>query len=1033
MKITLLKSFLLFGAILCFGQLKAQDVSGTVSDATGPLPGASVLVKGTTNGTQTDFDGNYTLGNVGSTATLVISYVGFKTREIAVNGQSTINVTLEEDAQALDEVVIIGYGTTTVKDATGAVAVVTAKDFNGGVIASPEQLIQGKTAGVLITQSSGEPGAGININIRGANSVRSGNNPLFVVDGVPLSSEDTTPGGANVGFGTSSAKNPLNFLNPTDIESISILKDASATAIYGSRGANGVVIVTTKSGKAGSGGLFEFSSDLSISEPAKRYNLLGRDAFLGGVTQFGGTASDQDFGADTDWQDVVLRRVASQNQNLSYSNNYGSGNVRATFGYGKQFGVVENSSMERITARINAIHRFFDDKLTINLQGTISRVNDEAAPLSGSAGFQGDLLGAAYSANPTWPTSPDFNPGGQLSPATMLAYIQDLTNTNRSLINFSADYKLTPELSAKVNLGYDVSESSRTAVTSSKARNIGRGAFGNGRGALNDLENENRLLEAFLTYNKEIGSSKLEAVLGYAFQDFKRKGRNIEGFGFSTTDLNAMGRDLGISASNVENTISGSYQQYGFDPRSSQAFVNRLFPTSATDLIPIPAGVRVRSLFADTFDNLTEIQSFFGRVNYAMADNKYILTATVRADGSSRFGTDNQYGIFPSGAFAWKLDQEDFVGDAFSTLKLRLGYGITGNQEGLGYGNFIRRERFSGSGPNDGGDVNIPGTAPVAFANPALKWESTTQYAVGLDFGFADDRLTGTIDLYRKETKDLLLNVEAAQPSPQPFFFRNLEDATLLNQGVEFSLAYDLVQSQDFNWNASFNVAYNFNELQDFNGQLNAGTIRGQGLSGAFAQILAGGRPLFSYFLREFEGFDANGQPIGDVQGFVGKDALPDVNAGFSTTVSYKNWDLSAFFAGQFGFWVYNNTQNAFFTAGAINNARNVTQDVLTSGESGNAEAAVSTRFLEKGDFVRLQNATIGYNVPLSGSGLFKSLRLSANGQNLFLITKYSGLDPEISTQPGGGDLLNSLPTAGIDYTAFPRPRTVTIGLNASF
>lgn len=1033
MKITLLKSFLLFGAFLCFGLANAQEVSGTVSDATGPLPGASVLVKGTTNGTQTDFDGNYTLSNVGSTATLVISYVGFKTREIAVNGQSTINVTLEEDAQALDEVVIIGYGTTTIKDATGAVAVVTAKDFNGGVIASPEQLIQGKTAGVQITQTSGEPGAGIEFRIRGTNSVRSNNNPLFVVDGVPLANDDTSSGGANVGFGTSAARNPLNFLNPTDIESISILKDASATAIYGSRGANGVVIVTTKSGKGSAGGLFEFSSDLSISQPAKRYNLLGRDAFLGAITQFGGTASDQDFGANTDWQDVVLRRVASQNQNLSYSNNYGNGNIRATFGYGKQFGVVENSSMERITARINAIHRFFDDKLTLNLQGTVSRVNDEAAPLSGSAGFQGDLLGAAYSANPTWPTDPNFNPGGQLSPATMLAYIQDLTNTNRSLLNFSADYKFTSELSAKVNLGYDVSESSRSAAVSSLARNIGRGAFGNGRGALNDLETENRLLEVTLNYNKDLGSSKLEALLGYSFQDFNRQGRNIEAFGFSTTDLNAMGRDIDQSASRIENTISGSYQQYGFDARSNQVFVNRLFPTSTTDLITTPAGVRVRSLFGDTFNNTTEIQSFFGRVNYAMADSKYILTATVRADGSSRFGTDNQYGVFPSGAFAWKIDQEDFIGDAISTLKLRLGYGITGNQEGLGYGNFIRRERYSGAGINDGGEINAPGTAPVAFANPGLKWESTTQYAVGLDFGFNNDRLTGTVDLYRKETKDLLLNVEAAQPSPQPFFFRNLEDATLLNQGIEFSLAYDVVQSQDFNWNASFNVAYNFNELQDFAGQLNAGTIRGQGLSEAFAQILAGGRPLFSYYLREFQGFDANGQPIGDLQTFVGKDALPDINAGFSTTMSYKNWDLSAFFAGQFGFWVYNNTQNAFFTAGAIANARNVTPDVLTSGEGGNAEAAVSTRFLEKGDFVRLQNASIGYNVPVSGSGLFKTLRLSANGQNLFLITKYSGLDPEISTQPGGGDLLNSLPTAGIDYTAFPRPRTITFGLNASF
>jgi iron complex outermembrane receptor protein len=320
----------------------------------------------------------------------------------------------------------------------------------------------------------------------------------------------------------------------------------------------------------------------------------------------------------------------------------------------------------------------------------------------------------------------------------------------------------------------------------------------------------------------------------------------------------------------------------------------------------------------------------------------------------------------------------------------------------------------------------------VAFANPGLKWEETTSYGVGLDFGFNNDRLSGSVDVYRKETKDLLLLIQAAQPSPQPTFFQNL-DATVLNQGIEFALAYDIIQGEDLNWDASFNIAYNENELQDFDGQIPAGTIRGQGLSNAFAQILAGGHPLFSYYLRDFQGFDSNGQPIGDVQDFVGEDALPDINAGFSTNLSYKNWDFSAYLAGQFGFYVYNNTRNAFFTAGAIANARNVTKDVLTSGESGQAEAAVSTRFLEKGDFVRLQNATIGYTVPLTGEGLFKSLRVSLTGQNLFVITDYSGLDPEVSTQPGSDDLLNSLPTAGIDYTAFPRPRTFTLGLNATF
>ena len=579
-------------------------------------------------------------------------------------------------------------------------------------------------------------------------------------------------------------------------------------------------------------------------------------------------------------------------------------------------------------------------------------------------------------------------------------------------------------------MGYDTSESSRESGISRDVDGLSNGTSGNGRGAINDINVENRLLEGTLNYNKQFENSTLDALVGYSFQDFHRSGRNIQGWGFGSGDLNQMADDLVSSANEIERTITGSYQQYGHATGTSDIFVNRLFPDVITDNIPlIPLGVQ--SIFTDTFDFTDELQSFFGRINYSLAD-KYLFTATVRADGSSRFGPDNQYGYFPSGAFAWKINEEDFMGDAVSTLKLRLGAGITGNQEGLGYGNFVRRERYAGTGIGNGGEIAIPGTQALSFVNNSLKWEETLSYGVGIDFGFGNDRLTGSVDVYRKETTDLLLSIPAAQPSPQPFFFQNL-DATVLNQGIEFALAYDLVQSEDFNMDASFNVAYNENELQDFGGQIPAGTIRGQGLSLAFAQILAGGYPLFSYYLREFQGFDANGQPIGDVQTFVGEDALPDVTGGFSLNVQYKNWDLAAYLTGQFGFSVYNNTRNAFFTAGSLANARNVTPDVLTSGESGSAAAEVSTRFLEKGDFIRMQNATLGYNVPLTGEGLFKSLRLSLTGQNLFLITDYSGLDPEISSQPAGGDLLNGLPTAGIDYSGFPRPRTVTFGLNATF
>ena len=1028
MNITFIKNLIMFGAILCFAFTQAQEVSGTVSDATGPLPGAGVVIKGTSTGAQTDFDGNYSLANVPADGTLIFSYIGYANQEVAVNGQTNIDVTLQEDAQALDEVVIIGYGSTTKKDATGAVDVVSSKDFNGGVIASPEELLQGKTAGVQITQSSGEPGAGINIRVRGTSSVRSNTNPLFVVDGVPLSGGDAAR--TDGGVGSAAPANPLNFLNPNDIESISILKDASATAIYGSRGANGVVIITTKSGKTSLGGQFEFSSTVSVATPANEYDLLEPETFLSSITRYGGNAAVNDFGATTDWQDVVTRTVASQNQNLSYSQSYNSGFVRASFGYGKQFGVIENSALERITGRINWTQRLFDDKLTLNVQTTLSRVIRDGTAISDNAGFQGDLLGSAYKANPTWPNDPNFLPpgGSNLNPAQLISYVLNETHTDRALLNFSANYNITDELSAKVNVGYDTSDADTDIVFSSLIDNFNDGTSGQGRGRFGDREYNNRLLEATINYEKEFENSKFSVLGGYSFQDFQTIGSDASAIGFASNDLNQMVRDLRNSTKIIENVIPGDFQNYGYD--RDGLFYTQLFPQPSVTEVAGPAGVNVNALGVNTFDNTTELQSFFARANYTIAD-KYIFTATIRADGSSNFGADNQYGYFPSGAFAWQMADEDFIPEAISTLKLRLGYGITGNQDGLGFGNFITRERYSDVNPNQGGEINPPGIEQVAFANSDLKWEETSQANIGIDFGFANDRLSGSIDVYYKDTSDFLLQREAAQPSPQPFFFSNI-DANIINKGIELGVNYDIIQLDEASWNLGFNASYNDNEVKNFGGLIPFGQIFGQGLTGAFSQLLAEGQPLYSFFLREFDGFDENGQQIyvdGDVQSFVGKSALPNLNIGISTSASYKNWDISAALAGQYGHYIYNNTANAFFTAGAIANAQNVTRDVITTTEAGNNAPDVSTRFLESADFLRLQNATIGYNLNLSGAGFLKTVRLYATGQNLFVITDYNGIDPEINTS----NTLNNVPSFGIEYTSFPRPRTYTFGLNATF
>ena len=1030
MKNCLLKKPLLIIMLLIGSITYGQSIKGVVSDADGSLPGVSITVKGTTTGVQTDFDGNYTIkakeGDV-----LVYNYLGYKTEQRTVGSESVINVTMTQDSTELDEIVVIGYGSTTVKDATGSVTSVTSGDFNKGVISSPEQLIQGKTAGVQISNTSGAPGAGVNIRIRGSNSVRSNNNPLFVVDGVPLSGGATTAGANVIGLGGNPAKNPLNFLNPNDIESISILKDASATAIYGSRGANGVVIVTTKSGRSKKGE-FSYQANISSSKALDTYDLLSADKFLSERLRVGlAVDAASDYGSATDWQDVIFRTAMSHNQNLSYSKSHDNGSYIATLGLGNQTGIVENSNLERLTARVNLNHRFLDDKLRLSFQGSLSRVNDNLAPTGGTAGYKGDILGAAFSANPTWPNDPDFDGGTLVNPANLLAYTQGTTNTNRYLANLSLEYDLTSNLKAKLAVGVDKSDSDNFSVTSADVLGLEDGIPGNGRGAYNMLEVQNELLEATLTYNKEFKNSKLEVLGGFSYQSFRNSGLYSGAWGFSSRDLDVMGSNLQDVVTGIAGEISGQYQQFGYAPNLTGVYVRGYdgldFVSSSFSANTSTANVN--SLAVDTYDNTTELQSFFGRVNYTLS-NKYLFTATLRADGSSAFAEANRYGYFPSGAFAWKLNEEDFMSDSnMSTLKLRLSAGITGNQEGVGYGNYVNRSRWNGLNPQNNGNIDLNnGNSIISFGGDGLKWESTIQYATGLDFGFNNDRLSGSIDVYRKETKDLLFLVDEAQPAILDRKFKNLTDSKIVNQGVEFSLGYDLVQTEDFNWSANFNVAYNDNMVESLSGQYDFANVNGPGLSGAFAMRLQEGHSLFSYYMQEFSGYDSAGQPILSEKGFVGKSALPNLTGGLSTSINYKKWTMSAYFSGQFGHYVYNNTANAFFTAGAFKTTRNVLPGTLTSGEDLGASAAVSTRFLEKGDFVRLQNLSLAYDMPLSGEGVFKSMVFSVTGQNLFLMTDYSGLDPEVNSATGG-----NLPSIGMDYGAYPNPTTITFGINAKF
>lgn len=1025
---------LLVGLLLsCYNFAYAQErtISGTVTSPVDntPLPGVNVLIKGTSQGTITDIDGNYTI-SANDTDVLVFSFVGFSNTEVPVSSitGNNFNLALEEDVQALSEVVVIGYGSQEKRDATGAVASVKAEDFNMGVISSPEQLIQGKTAGVQITQASGEPGAGVNIRIRGTSSVRAGNNPLFVVDGVPLSSAEVSAGGIDAGRGESAARNPLNFMNPNDIASMDILKDASATAIYGSRGANGVVLITTKSG-SGKKHQVEYSSSISISQQAKTFDLLDAEQFLDAAEAVGGDRESLDYGNDTDWQDEINRTAISHRHGISYANSHKSGNYYASISYDDQQGVIENSGLERITGRLNLNQSFLNDRLKFALHGTISRVDDESAPITDAAGFEGDLLGASYMLNPTMPANADEQfPGDIANPLAMLRYIDDNTETNRGLVSASLEYEIIDNLSFKLVTGLDEASSSRFTAVSGNLLNYGLATGpNNGLANINEVDNSTKLLEALFSYEKEFDRSKLSAILGYSYQRFDREGASFTGWGFANQSTDQMIDDVDAAASIFQNAITQSYQAFGYD--ESRFYIAQLFPKDTIiNLTDRPSNLPLGSFAANTFKTRDELQSYFGRVNYSIND-KYLFTGTLRVDGSTRFGGNNKYGVFPSAAFAWRLSDEAFIPELFDDLKLRLGYGITGNQE-IGHNLYETRRRFADVVIGDGGAVFAPGINNVAFQNPDLKWETTSQLNLGLDFGFFNNRLYGSLDFYKKVTNDLLIQVYAAQPAPQEFTWLNL-DAENLNQGVELNINLIAIDKDDFGLDIGVNLAYNHNEISDLVNILNTGEIRGQGLTGAYVQRIDNGQPLPAFYVRDFAGYDEEGiaqYEGGDVQKFVGMSPVPKYNYGSNINLRYKNWGLSAFMYGMSGHYVYNNTANAFFTKGSINSGRNVTEDVANSPESPANAPDVSTRFLEKADFLRLQNLNLSYNFPLEGK-FVKSLKLSASAQNLFVLTDYSGLDPEVNTNAAR----SGVPSSGIDYTAYPRARTYTFGLAATF
>jgi iron complex outermembrane receptor protein len=1034
---TFLKSGLTILMVLVLGSFAyaQRTVKGKVTDAASgeSLIGANVVAKGTTSGGVTDIDGMYSISIPAGSSAIEISYAGYETQTITLGTSNTVDVALKA-GRVLEDVVVVGYGSVKKSDATGAVAAITEKDFNKGVINSPEQLMQGRIAGVQVAASSGEPGGAISIRIRGTSSVRAGNNPLFVIDGVPLAADNTSAGGSDASFGTSTARNPLNFLNPDDIASIDVLKDASATAIYGSRGANGVVLITTKKGKEGKGTV-DYGYSIGFSQITKKYDLLNKSEFLGYFEKKDGAAEakKRDLLGDTDWQDAILQTGIAHNHNISFGGGNGNSNYRFSFGYLNQDGIVKTSGIKRYNARINAETKGWNDRLKMGVQLTASNVLDRNVPISENAGYEGDLMGNVFKANPTAPIyqkdgkSFTQNDPENPNPVAMIEYSRDRTKTIRAMGNVNAELKIMDGLSFKTILGTDRSLSSRTQAYSGSL--VARGITGKGRLYDNNVTSNNTLWENYFTYDKKFSKISFNALAGYSYQRFDYTTNGYEMTNFRTKDLDLMINNRASLTQKAE-IVYDYYTQEEFDKKTAsgadpfdKALIGKIESTKLS-------GGSNTIIATNSVGRTDELQSYFGRVNFNI-NEKYLLTASLRADGSTRFGGDNQYGYFPSFAAKWRLIQESFIPKGiFSDLGLRVGYGVTGNQE-LPYNQYSTRTRYADWDIDVDGNVQNGANGEVAFRNSGLKWETTSALNIGVDFGFANNRVSGSLELYNKNTTDLLIKVDAAQPASQPFVFQNL-DANVINKGVELSLNVVAVKRGSFSWNIAGNVAYNKNKIENYNGFLQTGRINGQGLSGAYAQAIANDQPLFAYYLRPFDGYDGNGVSKYvddfDAQKFLdGKSPLPVVTGGLTNSVSYKGLDLTVFFNGVFGNYIYSNTANAFFTKGSLNNGRNVTADVLTSEEGALNAPDVSTRFLEKGDFVRLSNLTLGYNLP-KFAGL-SGVRIYVTGQNLMTFTKYSGQDPEVNTNKQ----INDVPSFGIDYTAYPRARTWLVGANVSF
>lgn len=1020
------KAWLALTMVLCLAlPALAQKitVTGTVTDSTGePLIGASVKDKANpTIGTATDIDGNFSI-QIASNGTLEVSYIGYNPQDVAVEGRTHIEIVLSENSTVLQEVVTIGYGAVKKSDATGSVAIVKPDEVEAGIATSAQDLLVGQTPGVVVTSGGGSPEGGATIRIRGGSSLSASNDPLIVLDGVPLANDDIK-----------GMANPLAMISPDNIESMTILKDASATAIYGSRASNGVIIITTKKGRSGRPQV-NFSANMHVNTARKTWDVLSANDFREMIKNYWGENSEAAAtlgNASTDWQKEVLRTTVSSDYSLAVGGTAGFLPYRVSGTYTNSNGILKDSQMQRVTAGINLTPEFLDEhlKVSANVKGYYIRnqFSDEGA------------VGAAIAMDPTMPvysniasgnsefpyfyngfsavTTDQFNSwnvNGTVNPLGLIESKNNLANVYRSNGNLQLDYSFhfLPELHANLNLGYDVSKSTQNEAVAQNSPRAWNEGIKNGAATLyHQYEmRRNTLLDFYLNYAKDFDAiqSNLNVMAGYSWQRFDAHGSN-------------------------NGTVYTSKGFYGPATTNGVLTINPDTAEPGTHMSP------------DYFWNTGNLMlvSFFGRLNYTFKDT-YLLTFTLRDDGTSRFSKDNRWSLFPSVALGWKINNMPFFESASRTMnefKLRLGWGVTGQQSVGGYFPYMPVYTGATQGSfypgmltgnySNGGNTYYPGAY-----NPNLKWEETTTWNAGVDLGFLNNRITAALDWYLRESKDLISFVTVA-PGAATSNMMDQNIGTLRNLGVEATITARPVVTNDFTWTTGLNVAWNSNKItklnstNDENSYITTGGISGG--TGNTVQAHKVGYPAYTFLLYE-QVYDMDGLPIEGCYVDQNGDGTiddndrvfrhskdPKVTLAWNNNFSYKNWDFGFQLRASIGNYVYNNVAAERTTLSGTYNTSGVHNLIASDfyfqgGQTTNTY--YSDYWLSNAGFVRCDNITLGY----TWQDLLRNqlrLRLFGAVQNPFVITKYKGLDPEVF--------------GGIDNNVYPRPVTFTLGLVATF